>query len=236
MNIIDIIIVLILLYGAVMGFKKGFTSAVISCVGVIIVILLSYLFKNSISKILYSILPFFKFGGFIKGATVLNIVLYELLSFGIVFSVLMVVFRLFLLTSKIFEKVLKYTIILGIPSKLLGMVVGFIESFVIVFMLLFVLSLPIFEAEAIKESKFKDKILTSVPILDKSAKQVLTVTQKFTDLKDKYQETNDANTFNLDALDLFLEYKVISVRNAETLVQKGKLELNGTDAVLDKYR
>lgn len=236
MNIIDIMIILILLYGAVMGFKKGFTSAVISCVGVIAVIVISYLFKNPISQIFYNIFPFFKFGGIIKGATVLNIVLYELLAFGIVFSILMIVFRLVLVTSKIFEKILKYTIILGIPSKLLGMLVGLVESFIIVFMLLFIMSLPIFGAKEIQESKLKDKILTSVPVLDKGAKKVLTVTEKFAGLKEKYQETKDANTFNLETLDLFLEYKVISVQNTEKLIQKGKLSLKGADTVLDKYR
>ncbi|MDD3341161.1 MAG: CvpA family protein [Bacilli bacterium] len=236
MNIIDIIILLLLLYGAIMGFKKGFTSAVISFVGLSVVLLLAYFFKDAVSKVLYSILPFFKFGGLIKGATVLNIVLYELIAFGLVFSVLMIVFRVVLLTSKIFEKILKATIILGIPSKLLGMVVGLMESFVLVFILLFALSLPIFDSKEINESKYKDKILTSVPVLDQSAKKVLTITEKFTGLKEKYQETKDANTFNLETLDLFLEYKVISVSNAQDLIQKGKLDLKGSNKVLDKYR
>lgn len=236
MNIVDVMIVLLLIYGGIIGFKKGFTSELISCVGVIAALIIAYLLKNPVSEIFYNFLPFFKFGGIIKGVTVLNILLYEALAFSLIFGILMIVFKVVLLASKIFEKILKATIILGIPSKLLGMLLGVVEYFVIAFVLLFVLSLPVFHFEEVRESELKDKMLTSVPILNTGAKKVIDVANAFVALKDKYKEIDDASSFNLETLDLFLEYKVISVGNVEKLIAKDKLSLDNVETILKKYR
>ncbi len=44
-------------------------------------------------------------------------------------SILTIILKVLTLATNIFEKLLKMTIILGIPSKLLGMVAGFVEGF-----------------------------------------------------------------------------------------------------------
>ena len=84
--IIDIIIVLIILFSALLGFKRGFTKELVSFLGFFIIIILAFVLKNPLSKLMYEYLPFFKFSWLIKGATSLNILLYEILSFFIVLS------------------------------------------------------------------------------------------------------------------------------------------------------
>ena len=69
---------------------------------------------------MYEKLPFFNFGGIFKGVTVLNILIYELIAFFVVLAVLFVLLRIFTFFSFMIEKILDLTIILGIPSKILG--------------------------------------------------------------------------------------------------------------------
>lgn len=236
MNVVDIVVILFFLFGGLIGFKRGFTRSLVSFLGLILILLFSYILKNPISSILYTYLPFFKFGGILKGAVILNILVYEWISFFLIFSILMIIFRLLTLTTKIFEKILSATIILGVPSKLLGMIVGFLESFVIIYIILFVLSLPMLHNEKVSKSKLREPIVNKTPILSSFGKNTRIVSEKFLDLKEKYKEEENASTFNLETLDLFLEYKIVSVKNIEKLVEKNKLKLNNIDTVLQKYK
>lgn len=236
MNLIDVIVILLILAGAVIGYKNGFTKQLISFVGFIVVVILSYLFKNYISELLYQYLPFFEFGGVLKGVTVLNILLYEVIAFLIVFSLLMVVFKVVLFVSKIFENILKFTIILGIPSKLLGAVIGMVEYYIIAFIALYVLTLPVFAIEGMESSKFKNSILKNTPVLSHYTKDSQKVFEEFADLKDKYEVEENVNEFNLEALDVFLKYKVITVESVSQLVENEKLNIQNIDIVLSKYQ
>lgn len=235
MNLIDVIVILIILSGAVVGYKSGFTKQIISFFGFIIVLILSYLLKNYISELLYQYFPFFDFGGVFKGVTVLNILIYEVISFFIVFSILMIAFKLILFISKIFETLLKFTIILGIPSKLLGAVVGMVEYYIIAFFALYIFTLPIFAIDGMENSKFKDPILKNTPVLSHYTKDGLQVYEEFNELKDKYEVEQNVEQFNLEALDLFLKYKVITKDSVSKLVERKKLNIPNVDTVLSKY-
>lgn len=238
MNIVDIVILLIIAFGAVLGFKRGFTHSFLSFAGLLLVVICAYFLKNPISEFFYTYLPFFKFGGVLKGVTVLNILIYELIAFCIILSVLMIVYKTVILVSKIFEKILKATILLGIPSKILGMIFGALESFVLVFLFLYILSLPIFHFDEMKNSKLRDPILKKTPMLHVVADKMTDVADEFAGLKDKYQEEKNAEKFNLETLDLFLKYKVIHPESVEKLVAKGKLQFDkeALHAVLWKYK
>lgn len=236
LNWIDIIIIIFILSGAALGFKRGALKQLVSCVGLILVVILSFLLKNPVSIFLYEHLPFFKFGGILKGVTVLNIALYEIIAFLIVFSILMIAFKLILLATTLFEAILKATIVLGIPSKILGAIIGVIEYFIITFIILYVLMLPVFHIPAINDSKLGKNILKSTPILSSMVKDSLKVFDEFTDLKKKYESNTSANQFNLETLDLFLKYNIITIDSVDKLVQKNKLVIDNIDSVRNKYR
>lgn len=237
MNIVDLIVIIFILFGAVLGFKRGFTKSLVSALGFIATIVLAFLLKNPVSVLLYENLPFFKFGGVLKGVTVLNIALYEILAFVIVLAILGIVLKLLLFATSIFEKVLNATIILGIPSKILGAVVGAVEFFVIVFAALYALSLPVINVDIVNESKFKDKILNNTPILSGFVEDSMKVVTEFTSIKDKYNDNNsNAEEFNKEVLDLFLKYDVVQVESIDKLIEKDKLEINNIEEILMKYR
>lgn len=236
MNITDILIIVFILLGAVVGFKRGFTSSLVNFIGVILVAVIAYFLKNPVGDFLMSFCPFFAFDGIIKGVTVLNIAVYQIIAFILVFSILMIGLKLLLMATGILETILKFTIVLGIPSKILGAIVGLIENYIIVFFVLYLLSMPNFlEVGFIKESKYREPILKNTPILSGVAESTLEVLDEFKGLTDKYEQSENSNEFNLETLDLFLKYRVVTVDTVKNLVESGKIKIEGIDAILDKY-
>lgn len=236
MNIVDVLVILLVLFGAVLGFKRGFTKELATFLGFILVIALSFLLKNPLSIFFYEHLPFFSFGGILKGVSILNILLYEIVAFLVLVFLFSIVLKVILIITGIFEKILSITIILGIPSKILGMIVGMVEYFVYAFVFLFVCSLPLFDMEEIENSKYREQILYHTPILTDLSKETIQVFEEFRDLKEKYKDDTDVNAFNLEALDVFLKYKVISIDNATKLVESNKLKIENAERVLNKYK
>ena len=236
MNIIDIIIILFLILGAYIGFKQGFTKSLVSFLGILFVAIIAYFLKNPVSEFLMSFCPFFNFGGIIKGVTVLNIAIYEIIAFILVFSILMIALKVLLLATGILETILKFTIILGIPSKILGSIVGIIKHYVIIFFVLYFLSMPNFvDVEFIKNSNYREPILRNTPLLSNVAESTLKVLDEFKGLSDKYTDTENSNEFNLETLDLFLKYKVVTVDTVKKLENNGKIDIKGMDRVISKY-
>ena len=215
MNIVDILIIVFILLGAFIGFRDGFTKALVNAIGVIVVTAIAYVLKNPVSEILMSFMPFFNFGGI----TSLNIVLYEVIAFLLVFSILMIILKIVAVTTGIFETFLKFTIVLGIPSKILGAVVGAIKNYILVFFALYVLSLPTFASWSfINESSYREPILSKTPLLSVVAAQTVSVFDDFASLKDKYENSDNTNEFNLETIDIFLKYKVVTPKTVNSLI------------------
>ena len=89
MNVADIVILILLLFGAIGGFKAGVIKKLADFLGMFIIVILAFYLKNDLSVIMYENLPFFSFGGFIKGIGAINILLYELIAFLIIFIALL---------------------------------------------------------------------------------------------------------------------------------------------------
>lgn len=225
MNIIDVAIVLVLVLGAVVGFKKGFTAQLVDTVGTILVIVISFLFKDYVSAFLYKVCPFFNFSGRIAGITALNLLLYEVLAFLILFMILSGVLRILKLTTSLFEKILTMTIVLGIPSKILGAIVGVIQNFIFLFVVLYVLNLPVFRIDIITESKLSSKLLNSTPFLSSICKDSIDVFDDFEELLVMYEsEESSKEDLNQATLQLLIEKKIVSVETVNHLIVNGKLK------------
>lgn len=224
MNVVDIIILIFLAFGALIGFKSGFTRQLVSLLGIFVILILSFLLKNPISVFFYNNFPFFNFGGIFKDITVLNILVYEILAFFVVFFVLTIIFRLLLSLTKVFEKFLTLTIILGIPSKILGAVLGVVQNIIYAFIVLYILSLPTINIDMVKDSKVGNTILEKTPILTSVCDSTLEVFNEIIELKEEYDTTNNVKEFNEKALEAMIENGVITRENAQKLIDKGKIK------------
>ena len=230
---IVIIIVLILLMGAVVGFKRGVIKSAVTFIGAIVVIILAFYLKNPVSKLMYTYLPFFNFAGDFEGLTVLNIVIYEALAFVIVYVILMSILQILISVTGVIEKVLNFTIVLGIPSKLLGALFGFFETYLFVFVALFLLSqIPVTNAY-IKDSFVADKIANSSPILSGISENYYKAFEEIISIKD--QNIHDKNEYNRQSLDILLKYDIVDVDSARDLIESGKMPIDNAEGILDKY-
>ena len=236
MNIIDVVIILVILCSAVVGFKRGVLKELVMTVGFILVFIISFYLKNPLAEWFSLYLPFFKFGGIVEGVTVLNIILYQLIAFIIVFSIIMIIFRVLLSVTGFIEKILKYTIILGVPSKILGAIVGAIEGYIIAFILVFLFNQPMFDVGIIKDSKYKDTILNSTPILTDVVSSIGDTVSDVYYLIESNKDDLNASDFNRKAINIMLEHKMINVEYVEKLIDYGKIRVPGIDSVLNNYR
>lgn len=233
LNIVDVIIILFILLGGLVGFKEGGIKKTISVIGLILVVVLSFTLKNHLSVFFYENLPFFNLWGVFKGIQVLNIVFYEMLAFLIIASVLMIIYRVILGITGIFEKILKATIILSIPSKILGLVVGLIESYIWIYLALFILTLPVFNIKDIYNSKVSMYVITKTPLLSKYTDKTLDIYNELYGIIDN-RENKTNEQVNEEAMELMLEYEIITPESARKLIDKNKVEIRNDD-FLDKY-
>lgn len=222
MNIIDAIIILILLMGAVIGFKQGAIKKTVSFVGTFAIIVVAFIFKNDLSVLFYENLPFFDFWGAFKGIQVLNIILYEIVAFLVVFSLLFIVLRMLIVITGFAELLLKATIFLAIPSKILGIFVGLIEYYVYVFIALFVISLPVFNLVDLNESKFAGTILNNTPLLSGLADDTVEVYTEVYNIIDN-RGNKSTEELNEEVLTFMLDKKAISYESAKSLIDQNKV-------------
>lgn len=237
MSIVDAIIILLVLACGVAGFKRGVFKQLVTTVGFVLVVVIAFYLKNPVAEFLSLHLPFFTFGGSFANVTSLNIILYQLISFILVVIVLEAILSILIKITGIIEKILKFTIIFGIPSKILGFVVGVVEGFIVVFLLLFFLKQPGFNLKIFDDSKLTDSILKSTPILSQVAGGFVDTFNDLSELgNDYYEQKMDDNTLNLKSIDVMLEHKIITPDYVMKLVDNKKIDVVGIDSVINKYR
>lgn len=218
MNVIDAVIFLFLLCGAVLGFKRGVIKSVVSLVGTILVVALSFALKDALAEVLYTNLPFFKIG-----TSALNILIYKGIAFLIIFAILSSILKIVIKLSGLLETILKLTIVLSIPSKILGAIFGFIEYYVFAFIILFLLAQFNVESSLITDSKLADKILTNTPVMSNILENSYNGIKELVSLNKTNKAEKQEAINNKDALDIMLKYNLISKEEISKLIEKGKL-------------
>lgn len=235
MNIIDIAIILIILAFGMLGAQRGVFKELVTTVGFVLVIVIAFLLKTPLAEWLSLNLPFIKFRGLLNQAS-FNILFYQLIAFLIIVIFLEVILQAFIRVSGFVEKILKATIILGIPSKILGFVVGLIEGFVIVFLILFILKQPAFDISLFNGSKLTMPILNNVPVLSNIGNSLVsTIDDTYKLIEDYDDKKIDGTTLELRSIDVLLKHKVVSKNYIKKLIDKGKINLTGIDSILNKY-
>ena len=232
MIIVDIIVLVILIVFAIIGFKRGVLQSLVSFVGFIVVICLAYLLKNYLGDIFVLDLPFFNFKIGTTTSVVMNVIMYQTLAFIIMTIVFGLIYKFLIYLSGIVEKIFKITIVLGIPSKIFGLIVGLLEGYIIVYLVLFFAAQPYIKMDILKDSSYAKTILTKTPILSNFANDTLEIINEVSDTV----KNNDTENFDLKLSDLVLKHEVVSPEVMEKLVNIKKINVEGIDTVLNKYK
>ena len=96
MTIIDIVVILVLIMFAIVGWKNGVIKEVVSLAGLVLIFVIAYTFKEEIGNTLCKYLPFFNFSGNIEGLVSLNILIYHMFAFVIIFCILYTIYQIVL--------------------------------------------------------------------------------------------------------------------------------------------
>ena len=206
-NILDVIILLFLIMSTVVGFKSGIIKKAVSTIGMVLCLIISYFLKGPIASILIKIFPIYTFKGNLKGLTSLNIILYEVAAFILIFFILMIVYRLLVKLANILEKVLKATIVLSIPSKTLGAIFGFIEMYLILDIVIVILSIPFLNLEFVKTSKLSGFIVNKTPIVSIVTNKI---TKCFNDINETINTNENENLVNDKIIEILEDYEFVS--------------------------
>ena len=206
--VVSLVIVILLIFGFLLGFKRGFTYQLIKMLGVFIVLFLSITLKDELGLFLLNNFDVFNLNSSI------SIIIYQSISFIILFFIFNLILRIILKISASFEKLLKATIILGIPSKILGGILGFIEYYIYVFLVLIIVSLPIFNLDI--KSGVANFMLNKTPIISKSGIDILD------DVTDEYQKDEEIN--EQEILDILIKNEIISKKDVYKLIKDGKIK------------
>lgn len=232
--ILDIGIVLVLIMFILIGLKNGVIKQTVSLVGLIVMFVVAYNSKGLLGDFFCKILPFDVLPGEIGKLTSLNIIIYEMLSFLIILFLLFLIFEFVLGISKVFSKLVDATIILIIPSRILGAIVGFIEGYIVVFTILLLLMIPTSSLTGFKDSSLAPKIVYSSPILTKSTKSLTKPTEEVMTLITKINKKEiTIEEANKELLDLELKYKI--VKKDTVLEIKDKLKIENLEEITSEY-
>lgn len=237
LNIFDIGIILLLIMFLIVGFKNGVIREAFALIGIIAVFIFSFVFKGLLGNLMCIILPFFKLSGVIEGFSVINILIYQIIAFMLVFAILLTIYEIFLKISKFIQKLVNLTIILILPSKLLGAVVSLIKGVIVLFAVFIVLMIPLKNSELFTGSTMVNQILYKTPILSQSSNNFINTVEEIYNLAEKVSNkeisTNDAN---LELFDMMLKHKIVNKSTVESLVKLHKLDdVNNIETVLQKY-
>ena len=221
---VDIVLVVYLLLGAYAGFKKGIIKSLVGFIGLIAVIILSYSLKTSLANFLINNMPFFNFSGSLEGLTSLNILIYNAVSFIVIFILLYCILNLIIVLTGFIDTLLKFTVIWILPSKILGAIVGFVEAWLFAFLVIFALSSFNFTNVMVRDCKMTDIILNHTPIVGKYLGGLTKTAQEVYDVIDNYN--GDTKSLNLRILQIEIKYGLISKEKATELMETGTIELD----------
>ena len=236
MNVLDYIIIIILLLSALLGFKKGIISTIVAFVGTIIVIILAFYLKNPISSLLYEHLPFFSLGGKFAGMSIVNILIYEAISYIITLVVLGFILGIIVKISGLFDKLVNATGALTLPNKISGSVCGLIEGIIISFLIVFILGLISPFSSIYNDSKYASTLVEKTPLLSGIVESSYKSVVEIYDIAIKNENKEDKNSANLDGLNVLLKYEILTPDSAKNLLDAGKIKIEGAGELISNYQ
>ena len=220
--LIAIVIVIFMIMEVINGYRKGFLESGVRLVGSILIIIGAYILKN----------PFFKFDGLFRGVTALNIIVYEVIAFVIVLVALFIIFKIICLFTKLVDKLLSLIFFIGIPNKILGAILGFIEGIVILYFVIAVFKIGTNLLGYEMEPSLAD-VVVETPILKHVFGTTLDSLGEITGMAKEYEYTKDKDEFNQKVIDILLEYDLITKDNLETLIEDGKINNTESEGHVD---
>ena len=232
MNTISIVIVLIILSFGVLGLKRGAIKEAAVVIGNILAIVLAFVLKDLFASYLINVFPAYKISSVIGSLSSLSIIFYKLLAFLILLIIFRFILRIIVSLSGIISKIVDATIILLLPNRILGFILGIVEGYILMFVALNLLIIPLSSNTTFMDSEVRKYIVEETPILKDSFGGLNTSLEEVMQL----DKNDNENSLNLKVIDILLKNKIITKDEVQELASNGKLvNVEGLDTVINKY-
>lgn len=226
MKVIGIVLILILLLGAFVGYKKGAVKEFFELVGTVSIIIISYLLKGYLTAALIKYLPFWNFKGYI-GLYSLNFLMYDVVSFVIIFILLYCILNILINLAGFIDKLVKYSVVYDIPSKVLGVIFGCINSLIFCFLICYVMLQVPYTQKYVRKNTFATKIVERTPVLNVVCSSgILTAEDAYNKLDSYSFKEEDIDNMNLQIATSVARYALIKKPLIQTSINNGKLNLD----------
>lgn len=232
MNTISIVIVLIILSFGVLGLKRGAIKEAAVVIGNILAIVLAFVLKDLFASYLINVFPAYKISSVIGSLSSLSIIFYKLLAFLILLIIFHFILRIIVSLSGIISKIVDATIILLLPNRILGFILGIVEGYILMFVALNLLIIPLSSNATFMDSEVRKYIVEETPILKDSFGGLNTSLEEVMQL----DKNDNENSLNLKVIDILLKNKIITKDEVQELASNGKLvNIEGIDTIINKY-
>jgi len=226
--VLDFILVIFIILGTYAGVRKGLIKSLVSFIGLVAIVIISYTLRAPLAAFLIDNMPFFDFSGALEGLTSLNILVYNILAFVVIFVLLYCVLNIIIAVTGFIDTLLKFTVIWIIPSKIGGAIVGFLESWVFLYLVVFVLAQFSFTASLVGDSKVSNIILNNTPVVGNYLGGAKAASEKIYKGIEEYtnDESKTTEDLNLHILQIEINYGLVSAEKATELMEIGKIDLD----------
>ena len=225
MKISEIVIIIIILLGALIGFKKGAIKEIFELVGTVSIIIIAYLLKGYLASFLIKLLPFFNFKGYV-GLYSINFLIYDVISFIIIFVLLYCILNILINLAGFIDKLINLSVIFALPSKIIGLVLGMVNALVFVFLLCYIAMQIPHTQKYVMESKVSTSILERTPIVNVvCSKGILVSEDVYNKLLSYSFKEEDTQDMNLQIATSVAKYGLVDKTLIQEVINKGKLNL-----------
>lgn len=225
LNVFNIGIILLLIMFVINGFRRGVIRELASVIGIVLVFVISWIISRSLSNFLCCNLPFITSFGIFKNISAANILIYNLISFFIIFSILMYLYSYLFRISTFLQKIVNYTIVLWIPSKILGAVVSLIKGYIIITIALIALLVPIGQFKIFQDSSLAMFMINHTPIISNLSNKYITSANRVIDLSKNIADNKiSKDAANSEIIEMLLKYNITSEKTINTLEKQNKIK------------
>ncbi|MBQ6841021.1 MAG: CvpA family protein [Bacilli bacterium] len=225
MGIVDIGAIVIILLGALIGFKKGAIKSLVQLIGLVAIVIVAYQFKGLLGNFFIKYLPFFNFGGALNELYAINILVYQGIAFVVIFVLLYCILNILINLSGILDLLVKMTIILELPSKIIGAILGAVEAIVFVFILAFALLQFGHTQKLVMESQYVLKIVERTPVVNEVFAKTIVASEEIYHSVKANQENGNMVEANLSIIRSLIKYGIVDAPVVQEAIDNGKLRM-----------
>lgn len=231
-NNISLLIILIILGFGILGLKRGIIKQAVIVLGNIASIVFAFLLKGLLATYLINYFPPLKVNSIFGPLSSLSIIFYQLIAFLILLIIFHFILRIIISLSGIISKIVDATVILIIPNRIFGFILGIIEGYIIMFIALNILMIPLSSDTTFMNSKVRKFVVEDTPVLKDSFGGINKALEEIMVL----DKTDSENSLNLKVIDILLKNKIVTVDEVKELETNKKIiDIQDLESVTSKY-